>query len=56
LVPPERTCRWAASWSVIGWRNERTTAILWAHFASIGKVPPNVTPGSDVFTSPVRLW
>jgi hypothetical protein len=39
----------------IGWRNERTIATPFASFASRGKVPPSVTPGSGVFTSPVTL-
>ena len=39
----------------IGWRNDRTIAACRISPASCGKVPPKVTPGTVVFTSPVTL-
>src|SRR5262245_21931147 len=42
-------------WPLLRCANERTNAILSATLAISGNVPPSVTPGSAVETSPVTL-
>ena len=54
-LPPEVTSWLARAWLPTPWRNERTTAMRSANCASLGNVPPKVTPGSDVATSPNML-
>lgn len=41
------------SWFASPVVNDRTTVSLSASLASFGNVPPNVTPGMEVFSSPV---
>ncbi len=54
-LPAVSTCWIAFAWSFTPWQNERTTASLCARAASAGNVPPKVTPGIVVATSPVTL-
>ena len=54
-LPPEATSRLALPWLPLPCRNDRTTASLSARAASLGNVPPKVTPGSLVAVSPNML-